>query len=524
MIATPDSRMSLRHDDGNLIDKDDEHTYMYVPFVANATRHLRFTYSVADENCSDCLFPATSKLTLLSMNPSSRSRRRRSWFFGLTTRYEVDQELRKALSISKNWRSMSRVKLDNLAKLLEQTDISVTRNSDSLSKLYDQFCQQQSVSLENIAKVAYRTQIQRSASRLLSVINQCSHGKLPDELDFESVYAICLVHLTKEICDRLDHKVRDVMGCSNKKIRLTPDKYMITLDITVPKALNVSGYDIFEPVTVPIFEGSYQHKISKLKGNHVMKYRNRDSLVILNDCTEVGSTLLCNPSQSEDDKTANCLAGILMNSTQPCFTESYQSNESCFTRTFQHGILVSTKRPLEVHVTDPSGIFRSKARSVNGVAVIANSANVTLTVACNGLLSSTKMIEANPVNIFESHQWILRDTLTPVVNRDLHYKIENDKRKSEETLSSIMSNLSSIESDHNLRWIDSYPSLDSPHGQSSLAIYLILGITGFIISVIAAIIFKKFCCRPGRQLQIVSPPLTNPAFVSQTTPFITTST
>ena len=522
LMVASSGGMSAKNVNGRFVDRDDGHTFVYLPFSGDVT-HLKFTYSVNDITCGQCLFQTTTTITILDMFPKVPNRRRRSWFFGLQTKYEVDNELRKALQITKNWRSLSRAELDNVANLIKQNDLAITRNSDSLSKLYDQFCQLQSVNLDDIARVAYRSQIMDSASRLLDVVHQCGHGNLPDALDFSSIYSICLVHLDRNICDRLGHKIRDIMTCSNKGIRLTDQKYLVTLQISVPKAMNLSTYDIYSPITVPVFDGQFQHRISSLEGNHVMKYAGSNSIVILNDCYTIGSTYICNPSQSPDDKTSNCVSGILMNDTQPCFTESYRSSEVCFTRSFEHGILVSTKRELEVHVSDPDGLFRSKAKTVMGVEVIPNSADCTMTISCNGLLASTKMTEKIPVDIYDNHEWILKDTLTPVVNRELHFKIEDDKRKSQETLVDIMSNLSTINEDHNLHWIDNAPSLDSPHGQSSLAIYLILSITTFVILVIAVVFARKYCCNPNnRQVQIVS--ATNPAFLQQSTPFITTST
>ena len=184
---------------------------------------------------------------------------------------------------------------------------------------------------------------------------------------------------------------------------------------------------------------------------------------------------------------------------------------------------MSTRKPLEVHVSDPQNLFRSRARTVNGVTIIPNSSNMTFTVAYNGLLSSTKMTDHTPVDIFDHHEWVLEDSLTPLTNRDLHRQIVADKLKSEETLDEIMGNISTIDSNHNQNWLDTYPSLDNPHGTSSFAIYFCVAITIFVFGVLAVILVKKFCCgKFNRPVQIVS--ATSPAFLQQSQPFITTST
>ena len=138
-------------------------------------------------------------------------------------------------------------------------------------------------------------------------------------------------------------------------------------------------------------------------------------------------------------------------------------------------------------------------------------------------MSSTKQVENTPVNIFDHHEWILEDSLTPLTNRDLHRQIVEDKLKSEATLDLIMGNISTIDSDHNTNWLNTFPSLDTPHGTSSAAMYFCTSIAIFILGVISVILVKKFCCnRLNRQVQIIS--ATNPAFMQQSQPFITTST
>lgn len=505
--------------ESNFVDKDDHNTFVYV-CLSGYIPNTKFTYSVEDVMCGDCLFYASTKITLLDNHPLVHQRNRRSWFFNLQTKTEVDNELRKALKISKDWRSLSRQELDNTARLIKKNNLAIIHNTDSLAKLYSSFCTAQAVNLDELATIQYRSQIMQATSRLLAVINQCSHGNLPDQLDFESIHTICIVHLSHDICQRLGHRIRDVMACQNQKIRLTNEKFLVTFDITVPKALNLTSYSIFKPLSIPVFQGLYVHQISKLEPNLVMKYTNQNSIVLLNDCREVGSTWICQPSQSADDKTASCVTGILQNSTMPCFTESYEARETCYTKTYSNGILVSTKNPLEVHVSDSENLFRSRAKTVQGVTIIPNSSNLTYSISCNGLLATTKMVEHSPVNIFD-HEWVLEDSLTPITNRDLHRQIVEDKRKSEETLDLIMGNISTIDSDHNQNWLDTFPSLDSPHGTSSAAMYFCIALLIFILGILSIVLVKKFCC--GRQVQIIS--ATNPhAFMQQSQPFITTST
>ena len=523
LLLATNNNLTVNGQNGNVMDSDNANSYLYIPFLGDFTK-LRMTFSIEDQNFNVTSSHVNSVIRRLNSNPVQR-RNRRSWFFGLQTKYEVDQELGKALQITRDWKSLSRTELDSMAKLIKQNDLSIIRNTDTLSKLYDTFCEAQAVNVVDLAKVAYRSQIMMSARKLLAIVHQCSHGMLPDALDYKHVYGLCLVHLSKDLCERMGHKVRDIMTCENYKIRLTPDKYLVSLTITIPQAMNLTGIDIFMPLSVPVFDGKFQHSLAKLDGNYVMKYRDENSIVLLNDCRSMGTTLICNPSQSPDDKTAGCLHGILQNSTQPCFTESFRSNETCFTKSYDHGIIVSTRVPMEVHMIDPVGFFRSKAKTINGVHVISNTANKTFTVSCNGLLSATKMTEPTAIEIYDEHQWILADTLTPVVNKRLHEEIEDTKKKTEETMLNIASNITDIENDHNLQWQDTYPSLSTPHGTSSLAIYLSIAIATFILTVILGFVIKHYCCKKPR-IQVISttPSITNPAYLAQTAPFITTPT
>ena len=524
LILAAEADLTLDGQNGNVMDSDDTNSYLYLPFHGNFTA-LRMTFSIEDQDFNKTDSHVNPVIRRLNTNPKTPRRNRRSWFFGLQTKYEVDQELGKALQITRDWKSLSRTELDSMAKLIKQNDVSIMRNTDTLSKLYDTFCETQAVNMEDLAKVAYKSQIMMSARKLMTIVHQCSHGQLPDALDYNHVYGLCLVHLSEDLCERLGHKVRDIMTCENHEIRLTPDKYLVSLTITVPQAMNLTGIDIFLPLSVPVFDGKFQHSLAKLDGNYVMKYRDQNSIVLLNDCRSMGATLICNPSQSPDDKTAGCLHGILQNSTQPCFTESFRSNETCFTKSYDHGIIVSTRLPMEVHMIDPVGFFRSKAKTINGVHVIPNTTNKTFTVSCNGLLSATKMSEPTAIEIYDEHQWILADTLTPTVNKRLHDEIEDTKKETEETMLHIASNITDIENDHNLQWQDTYPSLDTPHGQSSLAIYLSIAIVSFIFTVIIGLVIKHYCCRKPRiQVLSTSPSINNPAYLAQTTPFITTQT
>ena len=525
-IITANNTISMGPMRGNMISHDDNDTFMHIP-VHGEFQNMRFMITIFDPACGSdpCSNSMEFRLAALNRLPS---RHERSWFFSLTTEKEVNQDIARAIKITQDWKSLSRSELDNVAKLIQQNNLAINKNNNSLGKLYQQFCAAQSISQHDLSKLAYKTQIEDSSNRLLKVVNQCSHGQLPDELDFGHIQAICNVHLNPTICKELGHHIRDIMSCESHEIKLTPNKFLVSLEITISKAWNNTKYDIFEPKTIPIFDGLYQHVIDKLQGSWVLKYQDEPSIVLLNDCKTIGTILVCKPNQSPDDKTSSCIHGILQNQTTPCFTESFKSKESCFTRSYEHGILVSTKKPLEVHVIDPSGFFRSKARQINGVSIIQNSPNKTFTVSCNGLLSTTKMMESNSIEIYEEHKWILEDTLTPLIDKGLEAKIENDQKSSEETFMKIAGNISDIENDHAIGWAETFPSIENIHGTTSLAMWIILSICAFITLVIGTLLIRRFCCRRGRSPILVTPTMPtfgNPNYHHQNTPFLqTTST
>ena len=201
LLLAAENDVTVNGQNGNVMDSDSTNSYLYLPFHGNFTT-LRMTFSIEDQDFNATDSHVNSIIRRLNSNPKLPRRNRRSWFFGLQTKYEVDQELGKALQITRDWKSLSRTELDSMAKLIKQNDLSIMRNTDTLSKLYDTFCEAQAVNVEDLAKVAYKSQIMMSARKLLAIVHQCSHGQVPDALDYNHVFSLCLVHLSEDLCER----------------------------------------------------------------------------------------------------------------------------------------------------------------------------------------------------------------------------------------------------------------------------------------------------------------------------------
>ena len=78
LIATS-GNLSVKELESSFVDKNEQNSFMYICLEGHIP-NLKFTYSVEDVSCGDCLFLASTKITLLRSDPLIHQRKRRSIF------------------------------------------------------------------------------------------------------------------------------------------------------------------------------------------------------------------------------------------------------------------------------------------------------------------------------------------------------------------------------------------------------------------------------------------------------------
>ena len=214
---------------------------------------------------------------------------------------------------------------------------------------------------------------------------------------------VCMANMDAHICNNLAHKVRTLMTCELISIHLLPTKYLLNMKITVPEAFKAS-YKLFQPITIPTFDGNFHHELTKVSMTTVFQYTDKPEIVLLNKCDDINDILLCQASQSSDQLSHSCLSDIINHKKTKCWSESYSNEkQDCFVKKYANGLLVSTNKPLEVHAHSPGQTFNSKSSIIQGVNVIQNSLMRSYSIACSRILVFTNVSKDTQPKIVKIH-------------------------------------------------------------------------------------------------------------------------
>ena len=422
-----------------IVEMNIDNNYIHTIMETEDMTEFIYVFALDDHFCdkNDCRQDATMNLevtwTIINDNSLNRSKRT---FFGLETDSETNAKIRTAMKITNGLFDQNQNSILNLDQMIKQTDKTVEEQTETLNDLYQQLCQLGSQTRIQSDMLKIERSIINNVHLMIQILQDCSMGVIPNALSFEKIKKLCETNLSIEICDTLNHRMKNIMRCEINAIHLLSTKYLLDMRVHIPVSFKAQ-YKLFNPITIPVFDGQYHHEIGNLKGKTILKYNDKPEIVILTDCNNEQDILICQASQSPDQKSHACVTDIMNNKSTKCWTNTYKNTDTCFVKKFKNGLLVSTKFPLQVHQHSLGHTFNSKSKIINGTSVIKNDPENSYSVACSGILVSTDMSDPRIVQIHNNHDFDWDDAVQPLTDKKLAEDLEITKHLTKYNLADL---------------------------------------------------------------------------------------
>ena len=428
------------------------HLFVYVERVSEAI----FEATLPDVFCEgdDCSKPHYS--ARVTWEPTPNSRKRRSWFFSLTTNKEVSNKVNNALQLSEAYAEQNKLKIDTIDSLLKDTDMNLNKQAETLKNLFKQLCDVNAQSIVQNRLLKIEASIRHNVEFMMDLLSDCAIGTVPSSFSYDTIQKLCMANMDSDICQRLGHRIRMLIKCSIRSIHLLRTKYLLDFELSIPKSFE-ARYMLFKPVTVPTFHDgtSYNHEIMGLKDLTVLKYADNNVTVLLDDCQQTYGLTTCSGSQSHDRQKTECIAGIVnARANYTCPTESYRNSGTCFARKTDDGVLVSTSIPIEVHHHSQFRVFSAHSSTVTGTVFLHNSPKESLSISCGGILITTLLVSPTNVTIHSHSEFSWDDTLTSAINKALMDDISAERAHTRDLIKKVNDTFDDIHGDFQFKHLD----------------------------------------------------------------------
>ena len=407
------------------IDNNYIHTILETEDVAELIYVFALDNHFCDQN--DCSKDNSMNLEVTWQTSSSQTlTRRKRTFLGLETDSETNAKIRTAMKITNGLFDRNQNSILNLDQMIKQTDKTVEKQTETLNDLYQQLCQLGSQTRIQSEMLKIERSIINNVHLMIEILQDCAIGKIPNAFSFEKIEQLCQTNLNTEICNALNHRMKNIMKCEINAVHLLSTKYLLDLRVHIPVSFKAK-YKLYQPITIPVFDGQYHHEIENLHENTILKYNDKSEIVILTECNDDQGILICQADQSSDQKNHSCITDIMNNSPTHCWTESYKNTDTCYVKKYKNGLLISTKFPLQVHQHSIGHTFNSKSKIINGTAIIKNEVDSSYSVACNGILLSTDMTDPRIIQIHNHYNFNWDDAVQPLTDKKLVEDLEEAK-------------------------------------------------------------------------------------------------
>ena len=479
-----------------LIDLVIDEKFIHTILEVKDMKSLTYAYALDDHFCQRSKCDNNTKLDVeITWGLKTARKRKRRAFFGLETNSETNEKIRNAMKVTSGMYDKNYNSIVNLDRMIKQTDKTVEEQTETLTDLYQQICQLGTQSRIQTQMFKIERSIISNVKLLIEILQDCSIGLVPKTFSYATIQHLCEINMNKDICYELKHKARNIMKCKIKSIHLLSTKYLLKLEIKIPNSFKAE-YKLYKPLTIPVFDGQYNHELNGFKENIVLQYDNKPEIVLLTQCETKYGILVCNAVQSSDQKTHACLTDIINKKQPKCWTESYKTDDTCFVEKFENGLLISTKFPLQIHQHSLGRTFYSKSKVINGTTIVKNDEDSSYSVACNGILVSTDITDPETLQIHSNHNFEWDDTVQPISNKKLTNDIVETKRLTQINLADLKEKVETAHGD-----ID-FKEILNPRGAHAPT-WIIIGTIALII--LAIFIFTSIivclikCYRRCRQ-------------------------
>ena len=460
----------------------DEHTAI-ITIVALNTRSLEisgFGCQKAPHHCQNnvLLFNVTCQQAT-----ASPTRSRRSWFFDLTTDREVNSKIRDAIRV--NSKDLSAELLTSMSRELRRSGAALSQTNSELSSLYSDMCTSDYMTRKRITDLEAVINIQRTIDQLLEALRECSLGTIPHTTEHSTIMSFCYASLSPTICEEVAHGITTLMRCSIKRISILRDKYAVELSITVPESLN-HIYTLYSLTTIPVYDhnSNLYRQLANLDGMTLAFINQTNESILLTDCKTENRMHICSSHADHTIQNPECISGLLHNGTKSCYTSTFSNNVNCIAKDVPAGILVSTRQSIPTHKHGLQRTFNTYSGKVNGVTLLQNNPDSSVTIECGSLIHSTALQLGGTVKV-RHHDAFHWSNMTAQTDPELQRHITETRQEIDQHMNRLNGTFLTSLQDYTPHWL--------PNESSSRKLVLILITIIVFFCFIFFLIIRKYC-------------------------------
>ena len=359
-------------------------------------------------------------------------------FLGIASEDMVHQTVDKYLTYTA---SMTDDKIQKLTDQVINDKKQLMKFSTEVEKIQNDMCKTNGRTSTQILKLQSRIAIESQTNKMINDLVQCANGNVPRTYTYEFITQLCKSAMRSDVCDKLGHKVYNLLTCSIKNIYVYSAGYFIEYTVVIPTSYKES-YTLYRPMVVPVYNNhtGLWNELSGTKDYRIM-IDTKNSTQIFTECETQDQITICPPVRSIDEIPKACFTNLIAGKSAECWTKSMDTDRTCFSTFVDSvGLLVSTSTDLVVNQFSISSEnhFATNQITKDGVFLIQNHPEEAATVKCHGvdvttMLSASGTLRSISVKHFdwssglsENYSPELNNSISKI-NQNLQAQIDNLK-------------------------------------------------------------------------------------------------
>ena len=285
--------------------------------------------------------------------------------------------------------------------------IAIQKEGAEVQMIAEKLCQEEIEVAEEMFTIQYQIMLLEITRKTLDEMALFDNGKLPNTIEQDFIRDFCEVHFTQNrdstICE--SEHLRDLFHTSlvGTQFDKAANSLIIQAKVSVPDA-EKAHYRVFKVNTIPVFipianpTDPIQTKQVILNIEYYAALESSPNGkgaigFIQGSCEKFEEIVVCSSKTYNDQ--IDCIESITTQNkneiAKTCEIQISKSRTTCVAERYDHGIIVSTLEPLDIHRQNSrkTSIFNAAGEKKVGMFTLENSLEATFSVSCNGRLLST---------------------------------------------------------------------------------------------------------------------------------------
>ena len=426
--------------------------------------------------------------------------RKRRNIFNIAYLDDVDRKIETAMRLATHiqYKQINSLKEEAISKLADQikmNGIAIAQEGNTISNLIGNICKMTNSIQSRFIQQDIKLHIMQILNHLLEALHDCRKGNFPQSLVNILLGKLCHLHIKKHNCVWAKPMLREFITCSLGTIYIGSKHVMIDMSLNVPQNLQ-DIYKLYKPYTIPVFFNESATEIRGLTNSIILEWSSPPEYQILKDCEKHRGQYICGTKSNTTPGLLDCVGGAVRNSPNTCPLDAFNPQSTCFVVKTNHGILVSTMKPIALHKEDRRRIFQSKTEKVTGTQFIPNQKSSVQSINCEDVTVYTSQTEDVNVEVVHNINFVWDRNWTGAMSRfnKIEQNFESKQNSMKDYLAKLNLTVDEIKKDMNsdsdfvLQFIPEKPKSKK----------FMLGVTVTLVSLlvlgtIILIIYCKYC-------------------------------